>query len=287
VATISLIAERQVTLGASPAGDRAVTHSPGVSTLEAHLPILRPIIRQVCSRMRCFGADADDFEQTVYVAFIERKLVEKLEAATQRRAFLNVVVANLFRDFRIHRWGKWRPSAMASRLGDTAVALERLMHHSKLSPDQAVDALMTRQPGTASRTQLEALAARLPVRVGHLEVGEESLDRILEPSTSDRLVVESEKRERRRAVLATLHGALAELSAEDRSLLRLRFWDEVSVARLSAMTGIVQRSLYSRFDALRVDLRRKLLAAGIAEGDFQDLFAAWDGPLDQEDRLEP
>jgi RNA polymerase sigma factor (sigma-70 family) len=287
VATISLIAERQVTLGASPAGDRAATHPPGLATLEAHLPVLRSVIRQVCARMRCFGADADDFEQTVYVAFLERNLVAKLEAATQPRAFLNVVVANLFRDFRIQRWGKWRPSAMASRLGDAAVALERLMHHSRLSPEQAVDALTTQRTVTASRAELEALAAQLPVRVGHHEVGEEGLDRILDPSTSDRLVVENEKRERRRALLATLDRALAELSAEDRSLIRLRFWDEVSVARLSAMTGTVPRSLYSRFDAIRTELRRKLLAAGLAERDFQDVFAAWDGPLEQEDRLEP
>jgi RNA polymerase sigma factor (sigma-70 family) len=277
-----------MTSGASPLGDRAAPRPVSdKASLESHLPTLKPIIRQVCARARCFGADADDFEQVVYVAFLERNILDKLQGTTQPKAFLHVVVANLFRDFRIQRWGKWRPSAKASRLGDTAVTLERLVHLRKLSPEQAVEAMATQQTGAGSRAELEAIVRQLPLRVGRHDVGEECFDRLEEPTSADRLVVEGEKREQRRAVLTALEAALGELSTEDRSLLRLRFWEDVSVARLSLMTGTQQRSLYSHFDRLRAQLRRKVLAAGIAELDVQQLFAAWDGPLDQGDSLEP
>jgi RNA polymerase sigma factor (sigma-70 family) len=288
MSTMPLIAELRMTSSVSPFGDRAVPRlASDPASLESYLPTLRPIIRQVCARARCFGADADDFEQVVYLTFLERKILDKLGDASQPRAFLHVVVANLFRDFRIQRWGKWRPSAKASRLGDAAVTLERLVHQRKLSPGQAVEALATQQGATGSRAELEALVKQLPLRVGRHEVGEEGIDRLLEPASTDRFVVEQEKREQRRDFLAALEAALRELSPEDRSLLRLRFWEEVSVARLSVMTGTAQRSLYSHFDRLRAQLRRSLMAAGIVEADTQQLLAAWDGPLDQGDCLEP
>jgi RNA polymerase sigma factor (sigma-70 family) len=237
--------------------------------------------------MRCFGADAEDFEQIVYLAFLERGLLDKLENANRPKAFLHVVVANLFRDFRIQRWGKWRPSARASQLGDVAVTLERLVHQRDLTPAQAVEAVATQQGTAGSRSELEALVSQLPPRLARREVSAEALDRLPEPASADRLVVDAERRGQRRAILDALDAALCALTPEDRSLLRLRFWEGVSVARLSTVTGTAQRSLYSHFDRLRVQLRRSMVAAGIAESDVGQFFEAWDGPLDGGDCLEP
>lgn len=255
--------------------------------LERYLPSLKPIIRSVCARMGCRAADTDDFEQAVYVALLERGILTKADQAHQPRAFLHIVVSNLFRDFRIQRWGKWRPSAKASHLGETAIRLEKLMHQQGLSADQAVACLISEPGLTQSARELEAMARQLPPRVGRRHVGDDELEHVESPAVADRLVREGEARKQRRTLLVALDRALKELSDEDRTLVRLRFWEDASVASLSRMSGVPQRLLYTKFDRLRVQLRRSLHAAGVAEGEAAEMLAGWDGPLDREDALEP
>ena len=43
------------------------------------------------------------------------------------------VIQRLFLDARIAKWGKWRPSVSARRLGGVAVLLERLLTRDGLS----------------------------------------------------------------------------------------------------------------------------------------------------------
>jgi hypothetical protein len=60
-----------------------------------------------------------------------------------------------------------------------------------------------------------------------------------------------------------LRDLLAELPAEDRMLLRLRFGSEMSIADVSRMMRLPQRPLYRRLDWLLARLRNALAGAGI------------------------
>jgi RNA polymerase sigma factor (sigma-70 family) len=236
--------------------------------------------------MKCYGADAEDFQQMVYLAVLERRIVAKLEAAVRPHAFLYAVVANLYRDVRVKQWGKQRPSAKARSLGQAAVKLEELIERRRLSAREAVETLAAARSTAASREELETLVRELPCRLVRPFVGGEGLDHAVEERTADWLVLEAEKRARRRAVMAVLRRLLRALPPEDQYLLQLRFWGRASVPRLSVMLGIEPRALYAHLYRLRDRLRDGLRSAGLRASDAGEVLAAWDGPLDREDSFE-
>jgi len=173
------------------------------------------------------------------------------------------VLANLFRDYRIHRWGKWRPSAEARRLGPVAVQLETLLARDGRSLAEAIAQLRDRLDVERPADELERLAARLPRRARRRFEGEEALARLESAEGADDGVLDAERRALERQAEQALGRALAGLEPQVRLALKLRFADGLAVVDIAALLGEPVRPLYSRLERALGALRRALEAEGL------------------------
>lgn len=251
-----------------------------------HLALLERILACVGRRL---GArdEAEDFASWAKLRLIENDyaILAKFEGRASFGTFLHTVVVNLARDYRISRWGKWRPSAAAKRLGTLAVELETALVRDGLALEEAVSTIIGRHSET-DRDELETLAAQLPERMPRRFEGEETIEHL--PAPNDRpdhgLVAESN-----RAVLARAEAALAQsigkLDAEDRYILALRFREGFTVARIAPLLGIRQRLLYSRLEKLLHGLRHELESCGVTAAEVAEVLGWEESVLHVDFRL--
>ena len=143
-----------------------VTAPPGEALFLSQLAVIERVISFVSSRHHLPGVDADDFGAHVKLKLIEDDyaVLKKFEGRSSLRTYLTVVIQRLFLDYRIAAWGKWRPSAEATRGGEIAILLERLTSRDGYSFDEACELLETNHQVTLPRAELEAMAGRLPGR---------------------------------------------------------------------------------------------------------------------------
>jgi RNA polymerase sigma factor for flagellar operon FliA len=181
------------------------------------------------------------------------------------------VLANLFKDFRNNRWGRWRASSAAVRLGPLAVQLETLVYRDGHRVSEGIEILKSREG--ASERELRRLLSHIPSRVVPREV---SLTAIQEPvsevSADERLWTEATLTSMERAELA-LRKALGMLPPEDRLILRMRFWDDCSVADIARALGVEQKPLYRRLEAIQARLRSALEESGFGAEEASALLS--------------
>lgn len=249
------------------------------SFLEA-LPLIEATIRFLCRRHHCRPDEAEDFASVARIRLIEDDyaVLRKFGGRSSLRTYLVVVLGRVFLDFRRQRWGVWRPSAEARRLGPTAVKLDVLLHRDGLGLDEALEVLRTNEGVDAPPAELHALAARLPRRALRRIEGEQALADVSVPADAERDALSSESEARARALRAALRDALESLPAEDALILRLRFQDDFSVARIAQALGLEAKPLYRRIGRVLQALRASLEARGFGSGDLHDALGltAWD-----------
>ncbi|HEV2734967.1 MAG TPA: sigma-70 family RNA polymerase sigma factor [Longimicrobiaceae bacterium] len=237
------------------------TRTTPETTLLAHLELLERIIASICRRHALVGDEADDFASWAKAKLIENDyaIIRKFQGRSSISTYLTVVVANLFRDFRTQHWGRWRPSAMAKRLGGLAVRLETLLHRNGHSLTQAIEVLRSSGLTTMSDREISELAARLPARTrpGSAE------DPAGEAPPADGELWRSERMNDWDAARGTLERALADLPPEDQLILRLRYWEGFTVAEVARALHLEQKPLYRRIDRDLERLRVSLEAAGV------------------------
>ena len=237
---------------------------PSVLYLQ-HLEAINRIAASLCKRNGVFGADAEDFASEVRLRLLEDDyaVIRKHRGDSSMTTFLTVVIANLFRDYRIKMWGKWRPSAEARRLGDAAVLLETAMYRDGCSFDEACRLLEQSGRANVDRTELRKITEKLPVRTTRRIEGEETLSEVAASAQTDGGLLDAERREQ----LVALHGALARtiatLDAEDQLIIRLRFYEGFSVADVARGLRLPQKPLYPRISRLLQTLSSALTRKGI------------------------
>ncbi|HEX2093137.1 MAG TPA: sigma-70 family RNA polymerase sigma factor [Longimicrobiaceae bacterium] len=226
------------------------------------------VAASLCGRYGIAGEDAEDFASWVKLRLIENDYAafRKFRGESAITTYLTVVIASLFRDYRVERRGRWRPSAAARRLGPVAVQLEYLVHCAGYRLDQAAQELRTTGETDLSDPDLVRLFAQLPPRtpLRPVEVDPGSLDEIPAAASSDDLVTLHEAEEQRRRAHQALTRALEGLPDEDRLILRMRFWKEMSVADIARALAVPQKPLYRRVERILAQLRERLEAAGVS-----------------------
>jgi RNA polymerase sigma factor for flagellar operon FliA len=226
------------------------------------------IERAAAALCRRYGLPAD--ETAEFTSWARLKLVENDYAILARfrgesavTTYLVVVLAMLFRDYRAQQWGRWRPSAAARRRGDVAVRLETLVYRDRVPLGQAAEMLRSSRQTNLSDRELAALLAELPphfpvrtlVPQGDTGVDPTSPDRADDFLAAD----EADRRDR------TISKALQRLASEDQVLLRLRFWEGLSVAQISRSIGVPQKPLYRRLDRAIRQVRAELERTGMSK----------------------
>jgi hypothetical protein len=189
------------------------------------------------------------------------RILASWEDRSPLSTFLTVVLVKLMRYYRIHVWGKGRPSSEARRQGDEAVLLERLWVRDGLPLDEATHRLRAEHGVTQPLDKLKRIASTLPRRIEGRRIEQDELRRV--PVDGQ---VESRLEDRERSVDAlrlreALSYLLHSLPAED--LLLKLYYQERDSAAISPLRGLSQRKLRSLRDRCLKNLRYTLAEAGV------------------------
>lgn len=242
----------------------------------AQLVVIERIIASIARRHAMAPDDQDDFASWVKLRLIENDygILRKYQGLSSLSTFLTVVITNLFRDYRIQKWGRWRPSVAARRLGDLAVVLETLLHRDGYPLAQAVEVLRTRVGPEVDARELTRIAAQLPprARVAHADATE--LDEAASAERTDAGLLLAELEEEWAGAQNALSQAIEALPAEDQLILRLRYWDGVTIANIARTLGLDQKPLYRRIEQLLTRLRVAIEAQGVEREVIENFFSA-------------
>ncbi|MEO8378244.1 MAG: sigma-70 family RNA polymerase sigma factor [Acidobacteriota bacterium] len=241
--------------------------------------------RFFCRESRMSEQDVDDFIASVRLHFLDRDfaVLRSFEERCSLSTFLSMVIQRQLFDYRSREWGRFRTSAAAQRLGPVGVRLETLLRRDRKSLPEAVTVLQ-REGHRITRDEADSLAEKLPERrprLVQIEI-EEALPRELAVG-SDAIELEAEAHQRQavsRTVTAVMRAALAELPAEDLTILRMHYAAGMPVAAISRSLGLEQRPTYRRINRLCQGLRAKLADAGLSEVSVEALLGRPDVDLD-------
>ena len=219
--------------------------------------LLDTVIRAVARARRLACGDFQDFAQTVHLKLLELcyDAFSRFRGDSSLRTYLTVVVTRILLDWRNARYGKWRPSAAASRLGPAATGLERLISRDGHTAGEAIEIM--HQATGLGREQLRDLAERLPQRIARRDVLPELEPLALSEPFRDPIAAR-ERLERAHQMRRALRRAYLTLPPDDRRLLALRYERSMSVRQIGQDLAIDPKALYRRFDRLASKLRRAL-----------------------------
>lgn len=242
-----------------------------------NLTLIDETIAMVCRKSGMKADQIEDFAQIAKLRLIENDyaVIARFQKRSSFRTFIAAVVMRILLDHRNHEWGKWRPSAEAERLGEIAVALERMLYRDGLTRDEAIETAARAHPGV-SHEQLESLIVAIPIRLRRrfVDLEEASLSVTSPPST------DPGGAEMARRISDVIRGVIDGMPEDDQLLLRLRFESDMTVAQISRALRRPQAPLYRRLYAIMDMLKDTLEAAGITAADVAELIGKDTGILD-------
>ncbi len=239
----------------------------GRETYEKNLDIIRDVIQFVCGRLQFHQEEKQEFTSWVHVKLLDDKTytLEKFRGECEFRTYLVAVLLRWGVDYRRERWGKWRNSRAALRLGPVATLLETLVVRDQRSFEEAVEILRINHHVSESLEELEKLLCQFPNRAGRRFERLETIAALPSPEPSpEATIMESEAKEQMAQVCETLRSAMKNLTPEQRVILKLFFADGFSWKEISDSLGYAQRSLYSTKNRALAMLKDALKARGLS-----------------------
>ena len=236
--------------------------------------LIEKVIEFVSKRRLLSPQEREDFASYAHLKLMgnDRAIIRKHRGESSLRTYLVVVVNRLFQDYRIQKWGKWRNSTAAKRIdgegppgsGNVAQKLEELVYRDGYSFHQACEILRTNHGVRLSKEKLAEIFARLPERTKRRFEGTEGLESV--PASGDdgeeALLREERNRALRRA-LRVLESCMAELEAEDRLLVKMRYEDGIKVVNIAKVLKKEAKKLYRRYKRIERLLRKCLEGQGV------------------------
>ena len=249
----------------------------GAELLAEHEAVIGRAIAFVCRRFRFDPQTAEDFSSTVWLRLIDDDYAV-LRAFAHRSSFatyISTVIQRLALDYRIHEWGKWRPSAAARQSGPLAVDLEQLIVRDGRTLDDALPILSARHGPSVTRAQLESILTRLPQReTRRIEVDVDAIEAsaLAEPPGAEDALLDGERRQTSARVAQIMSSLIAKLPEDDRLVFQLHFENGMTVAQISRALQIDQKVAYRRIEKHTREMRAELLREGISARDALDLI---------------
>lgn len=241
-----------------------------------NLPAIDRMLGVICRRHGIAADDASDFASWARLRFIEGDyaILAKFRGESAITTYLMSVVAMLFRDYCVQRWGRWRPSAEARRRGPLAMRLEALIHRQGFQLREVGQILRTQAAPNLSDREISNMVRALPQRtpLRPVEVGGEPLTERASEDRADVRVTDAIVEQDQQVAQGLLEKALQALAAEDRLVLRLRFWEGQSVADIARTLDVRQKPLYRRIDRALLQLRVELERLGMTKESVRHLL---------------
>jgi RNA polymerase sigma factor for flagellar operon FliA len=248
-----------------------------------NLSLIDDVIRFVCRRHNHKGsaAENEEFASEVKLKMVERQyeVLRRFEGRSSLRTYLTVVIARLYLDYCNQRWGKWRASAEARRLGPIAIQLETLMVRDGLGFGEASRVLLHRQKVGVTEDELLTIASRLPMRVRRVMIGEQALETEPSQQQADATAHLADRRAAAARIGFALHAALGGLAQQEQLILRLRFLDGLAIADIARVLHLESKPLYRRLEAVLKNLRQALRRAGVSEAEARDVLEGTMGDI--------
>ena len=241
-----------------------------------NLPAAEKILSALGHRHGLSRDDAEEFSAWAKLRLIENDyaILAKFRGESTLTTYLTVVLAMLFREYRVQQWGRWRPSAAARRSGSVAIRLETLTQRDGLPLTQAGEILRTSGETTLSDRQLGALLTRFPRRspLRPVQYGEPVVEAAAD-DRADAMIQGEEGTAASRTVQSALVLVLETLPSEDRLLVRLHYMEAMSVADIARGLSLPQKPLYRRLERALSTLRAGLERLGVSREDVLELAA--------------
>jgi RNA polymerase sigma factor (sigma-70 family) len=233
------------------------------------LPVIERIIAIIARRHALSRSDAEEFGAWARARLVdgEYAILRKFAGRSSLATYLSVVLTNSFHDYRNSVWGRWRPSAAATRLGPIGIRLEELLYRDGHTLREAAGVLHSAGSGL-SETDIARLAAKIPQRQAATEVGLEKVD-----EAALGFETAAAGSDETAAVVAALREVVEQLPPDERVITRMRFWDDISVADIARALCIEQKPLYRKLDSIQTRLRSWLEARGIDRERAMELLA--------------
>ena len=233
---------------------------------ESQLDLIEKVIEYVRRRHQLLGDRGDDFGSYAKLEIIDKDyaVLRKFRGKSRLQTYLTTVIHRLFLDYQIKRWGKWRPSAKAKKLGTVAVQLETLLSRDGHSLNEATEILKTNYQVATSREKLTEIATALPHRTSRRFESDERLADVTARDGAEQAVLDRERGDAARKIEAALGEAMESLGAEDRLVLKMRFEEGFTVAQIASALDLEQRPLYTRIEKSLKKLRDVLEQKGVS-----------------------
>jgi RNA polymerase sigma factor (sigma-70 family) len=236
----------------------------------ASLPTVCLLLESLRRRSGLLPEDSEEFVAWAHEHLIrdDYAVVRVAGERFHEIGYLRVMLSRLLIDFRNHIWGRWRPSAVAQRLGVVAIQLDQLISRDGMAVQEAIQVMRSRNPAH-SEPELRALISELPRRVRDREVDVSNASNVpADESPSQRL----ESAELWMKLDTALRRAFAQLSLEDRVIARMRFQDGATIPEIAQMLDLEPKPLYRRLEAILKQLRVSLLQDGVRPQDVREVI---------------
>jgi RNA polymerase sigma factor (sigma-70 family) len=230
-----------------------------------HLDLIDQIVRMTGRRRHLSAVEQEDFAGFVKLRFLEDDyaILRKFQSRSSLHTYLIAVIERMSLDFCVERWGRWRPSAKAERLGAVAVALERLVTRDGHTIDEAMEIVRTNHAAPQTFAELRAMWDQLPVRSKTIEVTEDAADEVRSNDASDARVEDHARKQQIDRLNRALQSAFAALPAQDRVMVALRFDHGLSAVEIAKAMQSSVPTIHRRLDRSLKDLRNTLSRADI------------------------
>jgi RNA polymerase sigma factor (sigma-70 family) len=227
-----------------------------------HLPVIDQVVQFIGRRHRLDADAIEELQSAIHLKIIENdyEVLRKFEGRSSVRTYLTAVIHRHFLDSRTALWGRWRPCACARRAGPAGVMLDRLLTRDAISLDDAV--ARVRERHDVPEPALRSLADRIPARTPRRFVGEEALADVVADAGLPAADAGLRQSEAQRAESA-LHAALDALGQDEQVILKYRFVYGLQISQISRLTGLEQKPLYRRLEAILKVMRRQMEAQGL------------------------
>ena len=240
----------------------------------ANQDFIERALKFVCGRQHLSGPDAEDFCSTFRLRLIEGDcdIIRKFQGRCSIQTYLVSVITHFFQDWRNARWGKWRPSAEARRLGEIAIELETLCVRDQIGFEAACELLCVEHP-SLSRTELERIAARLPSRHTRAFVPESRITDV--PSMTpapDAALLSGEAADAAQRATDAMRAAVASLTPQEQLIVRMLVEEDLSVAAIARSLSLDQKPLYRRIQHMFTALRAQLESQGFEASVVADVI---------------
>ena len=239
-----------------------------------HLSVVDQIVRTTGRRRQLSAPELEDFSGFVRLRLIENDyaILRKFQNRSSMWTYLSAVIERLSLDYCADKWGRWRASAMAERLGPAAVVMDRLVLRDGHTLDEALEIVRSSHGFGVARADLLKIWAQLPKRVRTTDVGEEAAAAVRSPRTSEERVEAAELHENLERISRALKASLDQLSAQERVVLALRFDQDMSMVQIAKLTGSSVATLRRRLEKAVTLLRVSLSRSGLDRREIMALI---------------